>query len=108
MWDLEATTMSSGKPSEGLGQGMTQFQFTFCKDVFGGCGQNGQVWKQGSQLGAVQSPEVMDAWMRQVSENGDGRTDRTPSEGRAYGNPSSATPGSRPFQYSLIQSFSKR
>lgn len=45
---------------------------------------------------------------------GDGCLDEAPSEGRAYGihsKPvlilSSATPGSRPFQYSLIQSFSK-
>lgn len=31
--------------------------FTFCKDDFGDCGQNGlsgQVWKQGSLLGAME------------------------------------------------------
>lgn len=39
--DLEATAMSSGKPSEGFRQGMTQFQFTLYKDGFGSCGQNG-------------------------------------------------------------------
>lgn len=39
--------MSNGKPSEGLKQEMTQFQFTFCRDDPGSCRQNGCQGKNG-------------------------------------------------------------